>query len=177
MILPDSAIRVDGLVSPLLERVEGPDIYSYGLGPAGYDCTLADEFRAPGCTSSFQSARSVTLAGGHALLCRTQEVVQIPEDCCGHVWPKSSYTRQGLILITSPLEPGWRGTITLEVVNVVNTPVKLRVGQGICQVQWTMLTGPCERPYRGRYQDQTTIKGAYQLEPTWEELGDMDEAA
>lgn len=177
MILPDRMIREDGLVHPLLERVEGPEIYSYGLGPAGYDCTLADEFRAPGGHSSFHASGFVSLAGGHSLLCRTQEVVRIPDDCCGHVWPKSSYSRQGLVLITSPLEPGWRGTITLEVVNIVHTPIKLRVGQGICQVQWTILSGDCERPYSGRYQDQTGIKGAYQIEPRWDDLGDEEDDA
>lgn len=172
MSLPDHMIRTRALVEPLVERVEGATIYSYGLGPAGYDCTLADEFRAPGDVSSFSAGRNSLMLAPHCpMLCRTQETVTIPEDCCGHVWPKSSYSRQGLILITSPLEPGWRGTITLEVVNLSSRRVLLRVGQGICQVQWQMLAAPCEKPYSGKYQDQTEIRGAYQLEPEidWEE--------
>lgn len=67
-------------------------------------------------------------------LAETVEWVDVPRDLLGIICCKSTYARCGLILPTTVIEPGWRGTITLELANSTPLPLKVYAGEGIAQL-------------------------------------------
>lgn len=95
------------------------------------------------------------------LLCETEETFSVPDDCVGFCFGKSTYARCGLLVNATPLEPGWKGRLVLELSNVGNTGIVLHVGEGIAQIVFARVDGA--GPYIGSWQNQTGIKAAKQL--------------
>lgn len=66
------------------------------------------------------------------VLCSTLEYVKLPPDIFLSLTIRSSYSRLGLS-ISSIVEPGYCGCISMELTNVNNTPVKITVGSRLVQ--------------------------------------------
>lgn len=69
----------------------------------------------------------------------------------------STYARCGLIVNTTPLEPGWHGHLTIEIANASPCPVAIYAGEGIAQLEFDTLDHPPETNYAdkaGKYQGQ-----------------------
>jgi dCTP deaminase len=98
---------------------------------------------------------------GEFVLASTLETITLPEDLAGRLEGKSSLGRLGL-LTHSPagfIDPGFTGTITLELSNVATLPIRLWPGMKIGQLCVLMMTGPAGQPYGSgatgsRYQAQ-----------------------
>ena len=80
----------------------------------------------------------------------------MPSDLLGLVHDKSTWARRGLSVFNTVIEPGWRGFLTLELVNHGQNSLRLVAGQGIAQVVFHVLDEPTEQPYpaEAKYQDQ-----------------------
>lgn len=66
----------------------------------------------------------------------------------------------GIILNTTPFEPGWEGYVTLEVSNTTPLPARIYANEGIGQVLFFESDEECETSYadkQGKYQSQTDI--------------------
>ena len=50
---------------------------------------------------------------------------------------------------------GFVGNLTLELVNFGDQLVDIKAGDPICQIAFHWLDEPTERPYRGKYMNQT----------------------
>lgn len=110
------------------------------------------------------------LAPRTLVLGTTIERVELGARIWGRVEGKSSMGRLGLMVhITAGfLDPGFAGTITLELYNVSPTPIRLRPNMAICQVAFGELTSRSKRPYgteglNSHYQGQsgaTSARGA-----------------
>ena len=74
-------------------------------------------------------------------LAETVEWLEIPRDCLAVILGKSSYARCGLIVNCTPLEPEWKGKVTIELSNTTPLPMKLYVGEGIAQVYFLQSAG------------------------------------
>jgi dCTP deaminase len=60
----------------------------------------------------------------------------------------------------TPLEPEWRGRITIEISNTTPLPAKIYAGEGIAQIVFLKAVAPCRTSYadkKGKYQDQTGL--------------------
>ena len=86
---------------------------------------------------------------GEFCLGRTQEWVELPDDIVARIEGKSSLGRLGLIVHATAgfCDPGWRGTLTLELNNLTRVPIKLYPGLPIAQLSFMTLDRPAERPY------------------------------
>jgi dCTP deaminase len=86
---------------------------------------------------------------GEFCLGRTQEWVELPEDIVARIEGKSSLGRLGLIVHATAgfCDPGWRGTLTLELNNLTRVPIKLYPGLLIAQLSFMTLDRPARRPY------------------------------
>ena len=82
----------------------------------------------------------------------------------------SSLGRLGLLIHSTAgyVDPGWKGTLTLELSNVANLPIALYFGMRIGQISFFEMSSPVERPYGSkglgsRYQGQSvpTASGAF----------------
>lgn len=90
---------------------------------------------------------------------RSVEHFNIPRNICVLCIGKSTYARCGLSVPITPLEPEWRGHITLEFANTTSFPMKIYVNEGVAQLLF--LEGDeCNMSYqdrKGKYQDQSGI--------------------
>ncbi len=65
--------------------------------------------------------------------------------------------RCGLLVNTTPLEPGWHGHLTIEISNITPCPALVYAGEGIAQLEFEQLTSEPESDYEakgGKYQGQ-----------------------
>ena len=89
------------------------------------------------------------------------ERFHIPDDVAGVCWGKSSYARCGLLVNVTPLEPGWKGVLTIELANLSPLPIRLHIGQGIAQVVFFRGNRPlrtyAEKEAGGVYQNQPGV--------------------
>jgi len=86
---------------------------------------------------------------GEFVLGRTQEHVELPPDVVARIEGKSSLGRLGLIVHATAgfVDPGFRGTLTLEITNFNSVPIVLRPGLPIAQLSFMTLDRAAERPY------------------------------
>lgn len=172
MILSDRDIRaaLQRLEDPL---VVDPGFDPRRLQPASLELTLAPDVLFEkkfikgdkwGNRHHYVEWAEMTLCVDHAMcagshgiymqpgdfwLASTVEKVHIPRDLVAQVNGKSSWARKGLIVHTTAgfIDPGFRGTITLELKNVSSKAIQLTVGMPICQLVFFGMTSPSERPY------------------------------
>jgi dCTP deaminase len=86
---------------------------------------------------------------GEFVLGRTLEYVELPNDVVARIEGKSSLGRLGLIVHATAgfVDPGFKGTLTLEITNLTRVPIKLYQGRPIAQLSFMALDAPALRPY------------------------------
>jgi len=99
---------------------------------------------------------------GEFALGHTAEIIGCPNDIVGIVNGKSSLGRLGIQVHATAgfIDPGFKGTVVLELSNVANLPILLRPGMKIAQMVFQRLDRPAERPYghpdlKSKYQGQS----------------------
>jgi dCTP deaminase len=92
---------------------------------------------------------SFVIHPGEFCLGRTLEWVELPDDIVARIEGKSSLGRLGLIVHATAgfCDPGWKGTLTLELNNLTRVPIKLYPGLQIAQLSFMALDRPALRPY------------------------------
>lgn len=115
--------------------------------PIEYETTVSDSFWIP--------------AHGFVLV-RTREVIRISDRLFGKVEGRSSVGRLGLIVETAGVvDPGFQGSVTLELVNVLPNPLLVHAGMRGCQITFTRVEGSTEGGYRSaKYQNQIATTGS-----------------
>ena len=93
---------------------------------------------------------------GEFVLGSTLERVALPDDLVARLEGKSSLGRLGLLIHSTAgyVDPGFDGTITLELSNVAKLPISIHPGMAIGQISFLQMTTPVDAPYRGKYQGQ-----------------------
>lgn len=151
---PDPALRwqvvnglsVCGRCSHMADRPE-PHTYNGRL------CPNTDMVEAP-------PRDYLVIAAGAYALGEPLETLHIPRSVLAQVTGKSTYTRLGLLVNCTPLEPEWTGKVTMTLANLSPLPVKVYCGEGIAQVVFTRSDDP--RLCRVSYADKG---GKYQAAP------------
>jgi dCTP deaminase len=134
--------------------------------PASVDLRLGDSFRVfhnhrasaidlrdppAGLTEEVlvDPGESFVIHPGEFCLGRTLEWVELPDDIVARIEGKSSLGRLGLIVHATAgfCDPGWKGTLTLELNNLTRVPIKLYPGLLIAQLSFMSLDRPALRPY------------------------------
>lgn len=164
------------MITPFVHRQIKQGVVSYGLSSYGYDLRVSNEFlvftSGLGNTAiidpkDFDASLMVEFVGdvcvipaGSFVLGRTVEYIKMPDNVVGLCVGKSTYARCGVDLNTTPLEPGWRGHVTLEISNGAPAPVKIYANEGIAQVIFFRPEFMCCVTYadrKGKYQNQKGI--------------------
>lgn len=180
MILSDKSIRdrLSARITPFFERqvraIEDRRCISYGLSSAGYDVRMGRSImtQIPGgivdpmaIGSPWRAQRinaldgAYTLAPGECILAVTMELIDMPDDVMALCIGKSTYARCGLLVNATPIEPGWRGFVTLELSNVSRLPIRIYAEQGIAQLVFHQIDAAPLVTYNtrgGKYQDQAS---------------------
>jgi dCTP deaminase len=92
---------------------------------------------------------SFVIHPGEFCLGATLEYVELPDNIVARIEGKSSLGRLGLIVHATAgfCDPGWKGTLTLELNNLTRVPIKLYPGLRIAQLSFMALDAPAQRPY------------------------------
>jgi dCTP deaminase len=93
--------------------------------------------------------QSFVIHPGEFVLGSTSEWVELPNDIVARIEGKSSLGRLGLIVHATAgfVDPGFKGTLTLEITNLTRVPIVLWPGKPIAQLSFMTLDRPAERPY------------------------------
>lgn len=92
------------------------------------------------------------------VLATTNEWISVPPDLAASIDGRSSLGRLGIIIQTAAIvDAGFKGKLTLEVVNIGKMPIKLYPGMKICKLTFHKLSNVCRKPYNGRYLGQETV--------------------
>jgi dCTP deaminase len=112
-------------------------------------------------TVSVPIGEPFVLHPGEFALGHTAEIIGCPDDIVGIVNGKSSLGRLGIQVHATAgfIDPGFKGTVVLELSNVANLPILLRPGMKIAQMVFQRLDRAAERPYghpdlKSKYQGQ-----------------------
>jgi dCTP deaminase len=168
------------VIEPYSEGVREPGVVSYGLSSYGYDirlgrnylifsdvaateidpitlATTIEEKKREGRFAEFLDRDYAIIPPNSFCLAESLEYVEIPRDCIAMVLGKSTWARCGCNLNMTPLEPEWKGVITIEIINATRLPLRVHSGHGIGQMLFFRGEAACERSYqdkKGLYQDQ-----------------------
>ena len=117
-----------------------------------------------------QVTETFEVAPGDSLLLQPHELIlgcsmerlRLPEGIAGILEGKSSLGRLGMFMHTNAglIDPGFEGTITLNLLNVAALPIKIRPGMRIGQLCLFQLSSNAQRPYgsvglNSHYQNQS----------------------
>jgi dCTP deaminase len=144
-------------IDPWDERMVQPASVDLRLGNSfrvfhNYRITAIDLREPPtGLTERFEVSddKPFVIHPGEFCLGSTLERVELPDDVVARVEGKSSLGRLGLIVHATAgfCDPGWRGTLTLELNNLTRVPIRLYAGLPIAQLSFMTLDAPALRPY------------------------------
>ncbi len=170
-VLPDWQIQRDIVIRPFAAEAYPPGVISAGLSSYGYDVRVGRRFKVftnARCAvvdpKNFDPNSFVDIEGDFCLippnsfaLAETVEYLEIPRDVIAICVGKSTYARCGIIVNVTPLEPEWRGKITIEISNTTPLPAKIYANEGIAQILFLRTEAVCQTSYadkKGKYQDQ-----------------------
>lgn len=130
------------MITPFVNEKRVINGVSYGLSAASYDVRIAHDLR---------------LYRGQASLAHTVEDFDMPHNVVGYVVDKSTYARRFVSAMNTLLDPGWKGNLTLELVNLGASMVHIKAGTPIVQIAFHWLDEETDRPYgpSGKYYGQT----------------------
>lgn len=128
-----------------------------GCGGLGYP--YADSRKPVEYTESFSDEYMVPAHG--FILARTQECVHISDRLTAWIEGRSSFGRFGFFVQNAGwTDPGFQGSITLEIYNALPYPALLVTGTPCCQLVVSEMIGDAEGGYQGSYQGQLGTKGS-----------------
>lgn len=178
-LMKGGAVLSDEQILNLVEinpiAINSPDgVISYGLTSYGYDMRIARKFKIftnlfsavvdpkkfdPTCFIDFEGDECIVPPNSFALGVSVEEF-QIPRSILAICVGKSTYARCGVVVNVTPLEPEWKGKVTIEISNTTPNPAKIYSNEGIAQVIFLKSSSPCVISYadkKGRYQDQKDL--------------------
>jgi dCTP deaminase len=182
-VLCDSQIRELVGIEPFEENIKRPRKVSYGVSSYGYDVRVGSLFKVftnvtpsggqavvdPKCFTEdmFMTIDTKRTGRDHVVippnsfaLAETVETITVPRDVLAICVGKSTYARCGIIVNVTPLEPEWRGKVTIEISNTTPLPAKIYANEGIAQMIFLKADRVCAVSYadkQGKYQDQAGL--------------------
>lgn len=179
-VLCDTQIEQLVDIKPFERAIKRDGTISYGVSSYGYDVRVGTVFkiftptpRTGGIAvvdpkkftdelmvtvdTAEQGTDHVIIPPNSFALCETVEWFDIPRDILVLCVGKSTYARCGLIVNVTPLEPEWRGKVTLEISNTTPLPAKVYANEGVAQFVFLKGDQVCAQSYAdkaGKYQDQ-----------------------
>ena len=170
MILSDSLIRERLRSGDIgFESREDFDVFEQ-IGPASLDFRLGNFFKIykrdrlqiihPNEPINAESVETIEVSNegefilhpGQFVLGVTVEKIRVPYDLVARCEGRSSLGRLGIIIHSTAgfVDPGFEGTITLEITNINEVPIALKPGMRIGQFAFETILGTVENTYDKR---------------------------
>ena len=182
-VLADWQIEKDIKIVPFAASQVSKGVISYGVTSYGYDVRVDRKFKVftnARCAvvdpKNFDVQSFIDIEGDFCLippnsfaLAETVEYLEIPRSVICLCVGKSTYARCGIIVNVTPLEPEWRGRVTIEISNTTPLPAKIYANEGIAQILFLRAEQTCRTSYAdkaGKYQDQKGLQLPFVLPNT-----------
>ena len=111
-----------------------------------------------------EEGKDFILHPGEFILGVTKEYIELPSDIMARIDGRSSLGRMGIIVHSTAgrVDPGFKGTLTLEITNIGKLPVNLYPGMRFCSLVFEKLDSPVKRDYSkiGKYSGQNGPVGS-----------------
>lgn len=147
-----------------------PNLNKDQIGPASIDLKLGSIFKkfniSKQClldtkkelpdkdfiiTTKVKQGEAFILHPNDFVLASTKEYLKVPDNIALKVEGKSTLARMGILVHTAGfVDPGFEGTLTLEISNQSNLPVALYPDMHICQIAVELLSSSAQVPYNKR---------------------------
>jgi dCTP deaminase len=124
------------------------------IQPASLDVRMGEELYH--CEEGkTETAGQHPLKPGKRYLGHTKETVELPDNIAAQLTGRSTIGRLGVIVHKTAgwIDPGFKGSVTLELLNMGESPVTLSVGDRVAQPVFFKLGTPSSG-YDGKYQGQ-----------------------
>lgn len=151
-----------------ISLIPAPEAIQYQ--PVSVDLRLGNSIVRLPSTSFGEPRRYVTshfrIEPGEFMLANTVEKVTLPVHIAAQVHGKSTWARRGLMVHAAGLvDPGFDGTITLELKNLSHRPIDLVSGNMVAQLSFSLVDTAVLRPYgsaglNSHYQGQENAEPA-----------------
>lgn len=173
-------VKSHDMLHPFKDVHVGNNVMSYGLNSHGYDLRVGNKYKVFSSIyesmsddvqpvidpKNFNSEFLFDAEGDYCIippnsyaLAESVEYIQMPDNVLALTACKSTYVRAGMVIPATILEAGWRGTLTLELINTTPLPLKVYSNEGILQLIF-FAGGRASVSYAdrfGKYQDQFGI--------------------
>ena len=171
MILSDSALHERIISGSIGLETESEYNLLEQIGPASIDFRLGHHFKVykrnkiatidPQDTTTLEGMTELfhiptgdffMLHPGQFVLGVTMETIRVPYDLVARCEGRSSLGRLGIVIHSTAgfIDPWFEGTITLEITNVNEVPIKLYPGMRFGQFAFQTIEGIVEQPYDKR---------------------------
>jgi len=141
-------------IKPFYKKQIQPATYDLSLGKRILASPLGPEKLGEVVDLSLKCP-SYNIQSGQMVAVISLERLEIPLDICGRFGVRSYYARLGINAFGGlQLDPGFRGKLTMNLLNVGPEPVPITMKTPIFSVEFERLEEPAEVPYSGQYQDQ-----------------------
>ncbi len=155
-------VKEKGLVTNLSEReLNDPE-------GAGFDLRLGDIYEiegegflgvdnrktpAPKIIAKYQEGETVEFKfePEKYYLVTTIEEINLPVELAAYTSMRTTLFRSGMQLLSSPVQPGYKGKLTFGIKNIGNSAITIELGARIVHVQFEEVDGG-GRQYRGQWQ-------------------------
>lgn len=152
----------NGVNTKVSVNEQGARIASYGIEPFGYTFRLKDVFDADYIFYDISGRSYVMLYPSKHIIGVTVESVNMPKDVTvlGFTGKSSYVCRKGIILHTTQVEPGYKGTLTLGMTNLSDLPVEIYLNEGVMQANFIKVEEAPDTSYVGYYGEGRGIESA-----------------
>ncbi len=199
-VLADWQIKNARIIEPFVDAPKTEGVISSGVSSYGYDLRSGSTFevfsavRASGGVVDPKNFKAeflervggddpkfpgyCTIPPNSFALTYSLEHLSVPRYVLAIVLGKSTYARCGVIVNCTPLEPEWRGHVTLEISNTTPLPARIYANEGVAQVLFLRADGRTEalvkliEEFAGRDETRTMsdlLHGGFDLR-AWEKL-------
>lgn len=150
MIINGVSLVVEEPIKDMIGHKATEHGVSYGLTECGYDIRIKQNIEFEDGWHRIDKGR---WQEGNFALGSSVEEFNMPRTLMGRVLNKSTWARRGLdASMTTNIEPGWNGFLTIELLYHRRENLFIPAGSGICQIIFETLKHPAQ--YHGKYQDQ-----------------------
>jgi len=133
------------------------------IQPASYDLLLGRKILASPLSSEklgivielTEKEPSYQIHSGQMIGVISREKLKLPLDICGRFGIRSTFARKGINAFGGlQLDPGFRGRLTMNLLNVGPEPVTITLNEPLFSVEFQRLEEPADAEYAGPFQDQ-----------------------
>ncbi|MDG6936866.1 MAG: dCTP deaminase [Nitrososphaerota archaeon] len=105
-----------------------------------------------------KGVKTLVIGSNEQVLLSTHEYMEMPDDVMGFVELRSTWARHGISMPPTIIDAGFKGNVTLEVINNAPYSIALMPKQRFAHIIFVKTNSKVEKVYSGKYQGQVGVR-------------------